>query len=219
MNARGRLRGLRPPNTQEGVSGARRLAAVCGMGVAVAIVAGGVWGVVLGVAAATAAHVLWLRATPPHVRRARERAAAELPFAVDLVAACLRAGAAVPLAAAAAAAAVQPELAERLRRTGRAAALGVSTADAFAELGDVPGTDRVVAAVAHSERTGAGLAEGMSLLADELREARSHAAQAAVQRAGVWMVLPLCLCFLPAFVLAGLAPVVAATLQQVLNTY
>ncbi|MGH8791027.1 MAG: type II secretion system F family protein [Stackebrandtia sp.] len=196
----------------------RRLAAV-GLGVLTAIAVGGVIGVVVGAATACAVHVAVGRAMPADVRRARERAASDLPFAVDVFATCLRSGAPASQAAAGAAAAVEPGLAEKFRRASRATALGVPPAEAFAELDDVPGASRLISAVAHSERTGASLADGMGLLVDELREDRRQAAEAAAQRAGVWMVLPLCLCFLPAFVLAGLVPVVAATLTQVLNTY
>jgi hypothetical protein len=42
------------------------------------------------------------------------------------------------------------------------------------------------------------------------------AAASSTHRAGVLIVLPLGLCFLPAFVLAGLVPVVVAVLGDVL---
>jgi len=46
---------------------------------------------------------------------------------------------------------------------------------------------------------------------------RLIAADAAARRAGVLIVLPLGLCFLPAFVLAGLVPVIVAVLGDVLS--
>ena len=42
------------------------------------------------------------------------------------------------------------------------------------------------------------------------------ASEAAARRAGVLIVLPLGLCFLPAFILAGLVPVLVAVLRDVL---
>jgi pilus assembly protein TadC len=41
--------------------------------------------------------------------------------------------------------------------------------------------------------------------------------EAAARRAGVLVVLPLGLCFLPAFVFAGLVPVIVAVLGDVLR--
>ncbi|HEX7746632.1 MAG TPA: secretion system protein, partial [Micromonosporaceae bacterium] len=53
-------------------------------------------------------------------------------------------------------------------------------------------------------------------VADDLRADRAAAAEAAARRAGVLVVLPLGLCFLPAFILAGLVPVIVAVLGDVL---
>jgi hypothetical protein len=53
--------------------------------------------------------------------------------------------------------------------------------------------------------------------ADELRAARTAAAEAAARRVGVLVVLPLALCFLPAFVLAGVVPVIVAVFGDVLR--
>jgi hypothetical protein len=60
------------------------------------------------------------------------------------------------------------------------------------------------------------MAGALTRLADDLRADRSVAAEAAARRAGVLIVLPLGLCFLPAFLLAGLVPVVVALLGDVL---
>ena len=87
--------------------------------------------------------------------------------------------------------------------------------------------DRAAAAVA--EALGGPLGERLQRTARSLRlgadpdEAWVHlradrkvAVEAAAQRAGVLIVLPLGLCFLPAFLLAGLVPVVVAVLGDVL---
>ena len=67
-----------------------------------------------------------------------------------------------------------------------------------------------------SSSSGGALAGALLRLADDLRADRSVAAEAAARRSGVLIVLPLGLCFLPAFVLAGLVPVVVAVLGDVL---
>jgi len=107
-------------------------------------------------------------------------------------------------------------LGERLARTARSLRLGAEPAEAWAHLSDVPGAQRVVAAAIRSSASGGALAGAFLRLADDLRADRSVAAEAAARRAGVLIVLPLGLCFLPAFVLAGLVPVVVAVLGDVL---
>jgi pilus assembly protein TadC len=56
------------------------------------------------------------------------------------------------------------------------------------------------------------LAGALSRLAEDLRADRLVRAEAAARRAGVLIVLPLGLCFLPAFLLAGIVPVIVAVL-------
>ena len=61
------------------------------------------------------------------------------------------------------------------------------------------------------------MAGGLTQLADDLRAARLAAGEAARHRAGVLLVLPLGLCFLPAFLVAGVVPVIVAVLGDVLR--
>ncbi|NUO57395.1 MAG: secretion system protein, partial [Hamadaea sp.] len=58
------------------------------------------------------------------------------------------------------------------------------------------------------------LAATLRRVAGDLRAAEADRAEARARRAAVLLVLPLGLCFLPAFVLAGLAPVVIAVVGQ-----
>ena len=144
-------------------------------------------------------------------------ATADLPLGADLLAAALRAGAPVDRAAAAVAEALGGPLGERLERDGafaaarRPAGRGVGPPRRRA-----PGRDRLVAAAVRSSASGGALAGALGRLADDLRADRAVAAEAAAQRAGVLIVLPLGLCFLPAFLLAGLVPVLIAVLGDVL---
>jgi Flp pilus assembly protein TadB len=197
----------------------RRLWACLAAGAGLAVLIAGVPGPIIGSLAAVGGYLGWSRVEPEQARHDRARAAADLPFAVDILAGCLRCGSPVPAAIGWAADAVGPALGERLRYTARSLQLGAPTAEAFTELAGIPGSDRIPLALARSGITGAALADGLAMLASDLRDDRRLAAQARAQRAGVWLVLPLCLCFLPAFVAAGLLPVIAATLSQVLHHY
>ncbi|MFF0379529.1 type II secretion system F family protein [Actinoplanes missouriensis] len=186
------------------------------VGIGVVVIVGGRWGVPLGVIAAIGAERALRRREPPGARRERQRALADLPLGADLLAAALRAGAPADRAAAAVADALGGPLGTRLDRVGRSLRLGAGPAEAWAHLGDVPGAERLVAAAIRSSASGGALAGALERLAGDLRSDRTVAAEAAAQRAGVLIVLPLGLCFLPAFLLAGLVPVVIAVLSDVL---
>jgi pilus assembly protein TadC len=75
----------------------------------------------------------------------------------------------------------------------------------------------MAAAVIRSAESGSALAAAFTRLADDQRARRSTDAEAAARRAGVLIVLPLGLCFLPAFVFAGIVPVIVAVLGDVLR--
>nr|WP_239130686.1 type II secretion system F family protein [Actinoplanes nipponensis] len=186
------------------------------VGAAVVAVVGRWWALPFGVAAAVGVDRFLRRREPADVRAARLRAVADLPLGADLLAAVLRAGAPVDRAVSAVADALGGPLGERLARVGRSLRLGAEPGEAWAHLADMPGAGRLVAAAVRSSASGGALAGALTRLADDLRGDRAVAVEAAAHRAGVLIVLPLGLCFLPAFVLAGLVPVVVAVLGDVL---
>ncbi len=172
-------------------------------------------------AAALAMAVLAVALGGPAVRAARadrQRRAvllADLPRATELLATCLEAGASPAVALAAVADAVGGPLAGRLRAV-------VAVLRSGSDLGDRPTdpvdpVDRLVRAVARASRTGAPMAESVRLLAaDEAERARWDALERA-RRAGVQAVGPLAACFLPAFVLLGVVPMIVGVASAVLT--
>ncbi|GAA4693218.1 type II secretion system F family protein [Phytohabitans rumicis] len=185
-------------------------------GLAVAVVVGGWPGLVVGCAVAIALDRLLRRLEPAEVRARRLREVADLPLAADLMAAGLRAGAPVDRAAAAVAEAIGGPLGERLVRVARSLRLGAEPEEAWVHVRGVAGAERMARAAVRSSASGAALAGSFVRLADDLRADRAVATEAAARRAGVLIVLPLGLCFLPAFILAGLVPVIVAVLGDVL---
>ncbi|MFY1618904.1 type II secretion system F family protein [Micromonospora sp. WMMD736] len=185
-------------------------------GLAVAVVVEGWFGLLAAVPVAVLLDVSLRRIEPPAVRAQRFREAADLPLAADLLAAAMRAGAPVDRSVLAVADALDGPLATRLARVGRTLLLGGGPAEAWSALDGVPGADRMAAAAFRSANSGAALAGALTRLADDLRADRATAAEASARRAGVLIVLPLGLCFLPAFILAGLVPVIVAVLGDVL---
>jgi pilus assembly protein TadC len=192
----------------------RSVAVLCGL--ATAVVVGGWLGLAAGVAVAAGVGPALRRVEPPEARRRRLREAAELPLAADLLAAALRAGAPVDGAVTAVAEALGGPLGDRLARVGRTLRLGGDPAEAWEHLAPVAGARRLADAAVRSAASGGALAGALHRLADDLRGDRAVAAEAAARRAGVLIVLPLGLCFLPAFILAGLVPVIVAVLGDVL---
>lgn len=198
----------------------RRLDLVrCGAGlggIAVAVMVGGWFGLLAGAAVAVAADRGLRKLEPAARRRQRLAEAAMLPLAADLLAVALRGGAPVDRASLAVAEALPGPFGDRLARVGRALALGGTPAQAWSQLAPVAGADRLVRAAVRSAEHGSALAGALSRIADDLRADRAVATEAAARRAAVLIVLPLGLCFLPAFVLAGLVPVIVAVLGDVL---
>jgi pilus assembly protein TadC len=204
----------RPPPAPDGRRTRLLIAAVVGLAAAGLI--GTWWGLPIGAAAGVAAERFLRRREPARIREERRAAAADLPLGADLLAAALRAGAPVERAAEAVADALGGPLGERLRRAARALRLGAGPPEAWAHLAEIRGADRLIAAAVRSSTSGGALAGALGRLADDLRADRAVVVEAAAQRAGVLIVLPLGLCFLPAFLLAGLVPVVISVLGDVL---
>ncbi|MFG1920480.1 type II secretion system F family protein [Cryptosporangium sp. NPDC048952] len=187
------------------------------VGMAVAVVVGGWWGLGAGVVAGVAVQRVVRRLPSPAVGREREAAAAELPYAVDLLAAVLKSGAPLDRAVALVGAAIGGPLGERLALVGRSLRLGVAGEAGWRALDDVPGADGFVPAAVRAADSGAALAAACGRCAADLREGREARAEAAAHRASVWVVLPLGFCFLPAFVLVGVVPIVLGVLDDLLT--
>jgi pilus assembly protein TadC len=143
---------------------------------------------------------------------------------LDVLAVCLAAGMAVSTAAAVTAASAPPTLAEVLRRAADLLALGADPVVAWSFSPDTTHSavdDHTVALLRLARRSassGTALAAGVAELADQSRHGAAHAATAAAERAGVLIAGPLGLCFLPAFVLLGIVPVVAGLAGDVLQS-
>ena len=152
-------------------------------------------------------------------RRGRRSVRGPDPLAVasslDVLAVCLAAGMAVSTAAVATAPSAPPVLARVLRRAADLLALGSAPDVAWSFPPDLPPssldpqTDALLRLARRSSTSGVALAEAVAALATQCRQDAVHAAAATAERAAVLIAGPLGLCFLPAFVCLGVAPVVA----------
>lgn len=169
--------------------------------------------VVLGLAAPRAAAGTLVRARLAGLHDAvpAARSAAvpvDATVVLELLGAALRAGAGVPRALDAVGAAVGGPDGEALAAAGRALVLGARWDEAWRA---APGRlEPVGRALRPTWQHGAAPGEALRVAADQLHRDRRAAARSAAGRLAVRLVLPLGTCFLPAFVLVGLLPVLLA---------
>lgn len=147
--------------------------------------------------------------------------AGERPFltdvadATDLVALALTAGGSVPDALESVAQVVPGAVALDLRRVSAALRWGrdMRQAWSFASPGWAPAATALVV----SSSCGAPASEVLRAAATQIREEESRRLEAAAGRAGVLLVLPLGLCFLPAFVATSVVPILLVLLDESLR--
>ena len=142
-------------------------------------------------------------------RRDGFAAGALVASALDVLAACLYSGAPLERALHSVAGAFGDPVATVLGAAARQLALGAPPELAWtAALAD-PRWSPAARAIVRAHYSGAPLTDVLSRTADEQRRELRLAAEAGASRAAVRAVLPLGVCFLPAFVLVGIVPVVA----------
>jgi pilus assembly protein TadC len=186
----------------------RIISAVGGLGVALTI--GGLWGWGFGIAIAVGAPVMLGRLESRRDRERREAMERQGADAADLLAACLASGAPIPPSAAAVARALGEPIAEPLNTLVASLSLGADQVDAWRAIATQPGMDGLARAVARSLESGAPLSQTLPGIADDLRRSTRGQVEAAARAAGVRAVAPLAACFLPAFLLVGVVPIVAS---------
>jgi pilus assembly protein TadC len=172
------------------------------------------------VAAVVAACLLPLpraRALPGVVRSAPAAVRVPEPDAVvvlDLLAVAVEAGASVPRALGSVGGVLGGTVGEDLRRAGEALVLGAPWLAAWSH---APALAAVLDPLAAAWAGGTAAGPALRTAAAEHRRGRERAAEEAAARLGVRLVLPLGLCFLPAFVLIGLVPVLVSLAGSLLG--
>jgi pilus assembly protein TadC len=137
----------------------------------------------------------------------------DLPVGIDLLAVCLAGGLPVGPALGAVARAVPGALGGELAQVAGLYRLGAEPRRAWAGVSSelVP-LGRVVVRAGES---GSAVLAALRSLAGEARASTRATTEGAVRRAGVWVLAPLGLCFLPAFVCLGVAPLVLGIAHDV----
>jgi pilus assembly protein TadC len=169
-----------------------------------------------GVAAAAAPFALSRLGTLADRERER-RMAAELPLLLDLLAAAWASGAPGQRVVAVVGQAMEGPWRSDLERMAARVAWGASWGDALDDSMlrrlAAPAADAIVTAQAWGTAPAAALAQS----AATARDARRRQGEAAARAVAVSVVGPLGLCFLPAFVLLGIAPAVLGAIDAMVN--
>ncbi|WP_217712068.1 type II secretion system F family protein [Kitasatospora sp. NA04385] len=182
------------------------------LGLAVWALVGGWAGPPVGLLAGGAAWRLLPRVRAPDQRRRaaeHEWLVRQLPLAAELLAACFGSNGSPAEAVAAVADSVPPPMRDRLSQVAARLALGAGPERCWGQLADeCQPLAPLARCLARTSLSGAPPAAALTGLAQSQRAAAARAAHARVRRAGVLATAPLGLCFLPAFVLIGVVPVV-----------
>jgi Flp pilus assembly protein TadB len=188
------------------------------LGVGIALVLGSMLGVALGILAALAAHWFVGRLESRADRERRSALVSQVPIVCDLLSATLASGASLRSALVAVAFAVGAPASESLLRVDAAVRMGASQHTAWITAKVDPEFSRIAAAFQRSASSGAPIADVFIGIGDDERRRKRRTVEVAARSAGVRSVAPLAACYLPAFILLGIVPVVASMATDVFST-
>lgn len=214
--------GVRRPVRSIGRERLRQAGAALGVGAFMVVFVGGVTGWLLAPVGAYGVR-WWMRRREADAARAGPEGSAEaraevgqLPLAAELIGACLAAGSGPAQAADAVGRSLGGPLGMRLIRTASELRLGAEPAEAWAHFTSLPGSEGFVRSMERAGMAGAPAVDQVTRLTGELRARRAREASARARRAAVLVTGPLGLCFLPAFLAVGVAPVVLGLAESLL---
>lgn len=202
---------LTPP--RGGLRGQHRAAVGVAVGLVGPLLVAGRLGILVGAAIGLMgfAFAAWLPASGS--RRLAAALVAEQPIALDFLSVALSAGLPLSIALRRVAEISPPATKELLARMGTDAALGRLDSAGWRELPGAHAWRGVAQDLARSQHSGTTLADSLALHSQLSRQRLSDGARQRAKRVGVQIALPLMLCFLPAFLAVGVAPMVVGLLS------
>lgn len=170
---------------------------------------GGPFGLVAGALTAGISWRVLGKAESPAARLRRERLAEDLPVGVALLGSCLSAGGAVGQAFRAVADALPGPLADEFSGLHHRLALGVDPGLVWTDLSGHPQLGTLGRALGRAHASGASTEAAIEALADDLAARNRAEVEERAKSVDVKAAAPLGVCFLPAFLLLGVVPLVA----------
>jgi len=150
---------------------------------------------------------------PASVRRRRVNLESRLPQVVDLMGVCLTAGRSPDGALREVSAVVDEPMAGELAGFSRRLELGADPLVAWRAMAAHPQLGPLGRTLQRTTETGASVGSALARLGDDLHAGARAAAEAKARTIEVRASLPLGLCFLPAFVLIGIVPLIAGSVS------
>lgn len=178
---------------------------------------GGLLGLMAAVAILLVLPRLIARLESRSSRERRDLLDRQAPLLADLLAALLTSGATVRDALEESIVAIGSPTLEQVRPVVASIDLGADPASAWRTCGVIDAHQAIVDALNRAQESGAPAAMLLGRAADDLRRERRRAVEVAARSAGVRAVAPLAACFLPAFLLLGVVPVVASLASGLLG--
>lgn len=194
-----------------GVPKASRSLTAGAAGAAAFLVLGGAAGIVVGAGVVAAAWYGLGRLEPASRRRDRERVVAMLPLAADLMTAALAAGCPPAVAAESVGTAIGGPLGRALVDAAAAAGVGVEPGRMWSDLASEPAVRPLARALTAAMTRGTSPSPVLERVSADARDTARWAGEARARSLGARAAAPLGLCFLPAFVLVGVVPIIATS--------
>ncbi|PKH40681.1 Type II secretion system (T2SS), protein F [Nocardioides alpinus] len=192
-----------------------RPVAAVGVGVLAWLFVGGALAPVAGVVASVLSWRVLAGAEAPTWRREREELERTLPHLIALFASTLRSGAEPVAGLAQVCAALPGPAARRLAPVVEQARWGASGVEAWSAVAADEALGPLARVMVRSQTSGASVVQAVERLADEIERESLATAEDAARRVGVAAAIPLGVCLLPAFLLLGVVPTVAALFGSV----
>ena len=150
------------------------------------------------------------RLQPAEVQRRHAKTVDALPEALDLLRACVRSGQPMRVGVETVARAMGPPVSDHLDRLTWAISVGLSEDQAWLVVAEDPAFAEVARDLARGAAWGTTITDVLAHHGMTMRRRARTARLAKAKAVGVKAVLPLGICYLPAFILLGVVPIIAA---------
>jgi Flp pilus assembly protein TadB len=205
------LAAAQPRAAQDAIlaSTAARAGCAAFIGIVACWVVGGMAGALCGLGLGLMSWLALRRLESTAEARAAASRAQAVPLVAELLSTAVAAGSPPVVAAEVVAEALGGPMGQALRSAATSARLGTDPASGWSKLASDPALRPLARALASSVSRGTSPVSVLDRLAHDARDTARWAAEARARSLGARAAAPLGLCFLPAFVLVGIVPVVA----------